>query len=88
MSSDEARLRPDAGKAPYPQDAEAPQQVAETEAFMASHSAVQGFGLGLGDDGDLCMVLFSDGIDAADVPETLDGLPVRVEKGGPFDEGA
>jgi hypothetical protein len=88
MSSDELNLRPDAGKAQYPQDAQAPQQVVEAEAFMARHPEVTGFGLGVREDGEPCMRLFSEEIDPQKVPETLDGLPVQVETGTRFDEGA
>ncbi|HKJ11421.1 MAG TPA: hypothetical protein VJ976_03425 [Ornithinimicrobium sp.] len=87
MSSDELNLRPDAGKAQYPEDAAAPQQVVEAEAFVARHAEVLGFGLGVADDGDPCMILFAETFDDDKVPETLDGLPVRVEKPGPFAEG-
>ncbi|MGB7448684.1 MAG: hypothetical protein WA892_06100 [Ornithinimicrobium sp.] len=88
MSADESDVRPHAGKAQYPQDAQAPQQVNEAEAFTARHAEVQGFGLGVMDNGEPCVVLFSSGIDPQQVPESLDGLPVRVDEPGPFDGGA
>jgi hypothetical protein len=88
MSADESDVRPHAGKSRYPEDAKAPQQVNEAEEFTARHEEVQGFGLGITDEGEPCVVLFSDGIDPQRVPETLDGLPVRVDKPGPFDAGA
>ncbi|MGB5952846.1 MAG: hypothetical protein WBG57_10105 [Ornithinimicrobium sp.] len=71
-------------KAHDPGDLAAPQQVAEAQDFMAQHSGVHGVGIGLGADGGPCTVIFADDLPADQVPETLDGLPVRVEPSGEF----
>lgn len=68
-------------------EVEAPQSVAQAEDFMAHNDQVHGVGIGLGADGDPCVVLFTDNLPADQVPDTLDGLPVRVEDSGEFTAG-
>ncbi|CAN5446165.1 hypothetical protein BH23ACT6_BH23ACT6_16100 [soil metagenome] len=74
-------------KAYTPEDMAAPQQVVQAQSFMAHHSGVHGFGIGQGSDGTPCMVLFAEDLPADQVPEILDGLPVRVEGSGEFTAG-
>ncbi|MGB5936847.1 MAG: hypothetical protein WBG76_13395 [Ornithinimicrobium sp.] len=86
-SMDHLTLSDHEHKAHPPGDIAAPQQVAEAQGFMARHQGVHGFGIGQGADGAPCMVLFADDLPADQVPESLDGLPVRVEGSGEFTAG-
>lgn len=74
-------------KAHTPEDLAAPQEFDQTQEFMATHAGVHGYGIGLGEDGAPCMVLFADSLSADQVPKSLDGLPVRVDGSGEFTAG-
>lgn len=84
---DELTLGSSEREAHRPEDKAAPQQVVQAQDFMARNAGVHGFGVGQGADGSPCMVLFADDLPADQVPESLDGLPVRVESSGEFTAG-
>ncbi len=71
---------------PQPEQAAGP-SLLEAVAFMDEHDEVRGVGIGENEAGETCVVVFADRMPAEALPESLDGLPVRVEDSDPFVAG-
>lgn len=74
------------GSDPQPEPGAGP-SLHDAVAFMAEHDEVRGVGIGENEAGETCVVLFADRMPADALPESLDGLPVRVEDSDPFVAG-
>ncbi len=61
-----------------------PPALSEANAFMDEREEVHGVGLGATEDGENCVVIFADRIPTDAVPDSLDGLPVRVQDSDSF----